>query len=409
MPPRHGKTRTLVLFCAWAIGKNNGFKIITSAYNDDLATNFSKYTRNTISEDRNLEEQIIFNDVFPQTKIKRGDASYHQWALEGQFFNFKSSGKGGTITGFGGDCLIIDDPIKGIEDAFNENQLKKDWDWYTGTWISRTEPEALEIINHTPWAKQDISGRLQSGPDKDKFYVLSLPAFDGKEMLCSSILSREQYDYLARNANELIFAANYKMQRIDVKGLLYGSDWKTYEDIPRDENGQELIEEYGLWGDTADTGDDYLCAIFGKIYKGLCYVTDIYYTQDSVEVTEPAIAEKIVKLKPNFGLFESNSGGHAIANHIYSILRDKYDWHSTPIDCFTQGKNKQSRILSQSKAVKDCIIFPVDWIYRWPEFYEAVTTYQKKGKNVHDDAPDTLTQIVEYMNGERNAHFFIKH
>lgn len=406
MPPRHGKTRTLVLFCAWMLGQDVKYKIITSAYNDDLATSFSKFTRNTIAEERNLEEQFIFNDIFPKVKIKRGDASYHQWALEGQFFNFKSSGKGGTITGFGGNVLLIDDPIKGIEDAFNENQLNKDWDWYTGTWISRMEPEALEIINHTPWAKQDISGRLQTGIDKDKFYILSLPAFDGKEMLCSDILSREQYEYLKRTMNKLIFMANYEMKRVDIKGLLYGSDWKIYTDFPRDEDGKELITEYGFWCDTADKGEDYLCGIFGKIYKGLCYVTDIYYTKDSVETTEPELADRIIQHKANFGLFESNSGGHAIANHVYLLLREK-GWFGTPIDCFTQTKNKQSRILSQAKAVKDAIIFPVDWMHRWPEFYKAVTTYQKEGKNEHDDAPDTLTQIVEYMTGERDGHIFI--
>lgn len=39
--------------------------------------------------------------------------------------------------------------------------------------------------------------------------------------------------------------------------------------------------------------------------------------------------------------------------------------------------------------------FPVNWMDRWPKFYEAVTTYQRTGKNKHDDAPDALTGIVE--------------
>jgi hypothetical protein len=55
-PPRHGKTRTLILFCTWVLGKNAKTKIITSAYNDTFATDFSKYTRNTISEERNTSE-----------------------------------------------------------------------------------------------------------------------------------------------------------------------------------------------------------------------------------------------------------------------------------------------------------------------------------------------------------------
>jgi len=35
------------------------------------------------------------------------------------------------------------------------------------------------------------------------------------------------------------------------------------------------------------------------------------------------------------------------------------------------------------------------WRNKWPEFYKAITTYQKEGKNAHDDAPDALTGIAE--------------
>ena len=40
----------------------------------------------------------------------------------------------------------------------------------------------------------------------------------------------------------------------------------------------------------------------------------------------------------------------------------------------------------------------VDWMYKWPDFYEDVTRYQRDGKNAHDDAEDALTGVVECMN-----------
>jgi len=40
------------------------------------------------------------------------------------------------------------------------------------------------------------------------------------------------------------------------------------------------------------------------------------------------------------------------------------------------------------------IIYPSNWEKLWPEFYKHVTTYSRTGKNVYDDAPDTLTMIV---------------
>ena len=408
MPPRHGKTRTLINFCSWILGQDTTFKIITAAYNEDLATEFSRYTRDAIQEEKNTEEQIIYSDMFPDTKLKHGDSSFRKWALEGYFFNFKSTGKGGGVTGRGGNMLLIDDPVKDAADAYNENQLKADWSWYTGTWVSRKEPGALEIINHTPWSKKDISGRIQSGKKKDDWYLFKLPAFDGKKMLCPEMLSLEEYRELEDIMDPIIFAANYKLERIDVKGLLYGDNWKTYTDFPRDQEGHDLTTEHVMWGDTADTGEDFLCTISGKLYNGLCYVTDIYYTKESVETTEPEIARRAAELQVNLIRLEANNRGHAIAMHIKDILTDKIKWYSTIVDCFTQSGNKKARILSNAKVVKDKILFPVDWKERWPDFYQAVTTYLKEGKNAHDDGPDTLTQIVEYIQGESSGHFFIK-
>lgn len=38
---------------------------------------------------------------------------------------------------------------------------------------------------------------------------------------------------------------------------------------------------------------------------------------------------------------------------------------------------------------------PADWRTRWPEYYQAMTSYQREGKNKHDDAPDATTGIAE--------------
>ena len=65
LPPRFGKTRTLVLFCAWAFGKNIEERIIATSYGDDIANDFSRYTRYTIQEQKNQAEDIVYSDIFP--------------------------------------------------------------------------------------------------------------------------------------------------------------------------------------------------------------------------------------------------------------------------------------------------------------------------------------------------------
>ncbi|OOL79449.1 hypothetical protein B1P95_16550, partial [Enterococcus faecium] len=41
------------------------------------------------------------------------------------------------------------------------------------------------------------------------------------------------------------------------------------------------------------------------------------------------------------------------------------------------------------------VYYPDDWATRWPDFYEAMVSYQREGKNAHDDAPDAVTGIAE--------------
>lgn len=408
-PPRHGKTRTLIHLSAWLLGRDNSFKIISTSYNDDEAQSFSKYTRNLIAEERNTPLQIIYKDIFSKARIKHGDASAHEWALDGQFFNYKGAGVGGTITGKGGNLILVDDPVKNAEEAFNENHLNKLWTWFTGTLLSRQEHGAFKIVCHTPWSKKDIGGRLQT-EQADDWYVYSRPAKnDNGEMLCSDILDATEYEKLSRTMEPIIFSANYEMKRIDVKGLLYGDNFKTYAALPQDEEGKNLAVDRRSWCDTADTGGDYFCQIFGSVYKGYCYVIDVIHSQDDVKITEPLSAAKLLEHQTQYAKYESNSGGHAIATHIEKILTDDLKWYGTLFQHFTQTENKEARLLANSALVLDRIIMPVDWAVRWPSFYSAATKYMKKGKNVNDDVPDVLTMIVEDVaGGAVQQHFIIK-
>jgi len=392
IPPRHGKSRTLVNFTTWLFGKRPETKVITASYNDDLAQDFSRYARDKIHEERNAFKYLVYSDVF-DCKIKRGDSAYHQWSLEGQYFSYKGAGVGGSITGRGGDLLIIDDPIKGAAEAFNDNHLEKLWLWYTGTWISRKEEGAREIICNTAWCKKDISGRLLD-MEPDEWYQLTMEACNGNgEMLCPELLSYPSYLDLKKRVGEVIFLANYHGKRIDIKGRLYGS-LLTYIDFPRDEKGNLIEEERLSYTDTADEGDDYLCHIAGKVALGIVYVTDVIYTKAPQEETEPLVAESIIANETTRAEVESNNGGRAFARGVIRELKER-NYRKGSVHWFYQGQNKRARLLTNSTNVMNNVRFPINWRDRWPEYYEAMNTYQREGKNAHDDAPDATTGIVE--------------
>jgi len=397
MPPRHGKSRTAGLFAQWVFGKNQKEKVMTGSYNETLSTVFSKNVRNSISEVKADKDKIVYSDIFPSVKIKQGDAAMNLWSLDGGYNNYLATSPTGTATGFGCTLMIIDDLIKNAEEAYNENVLEKHWNWFTNTMLSRLEEGGKIIIIMTRWATGDLAGRALEHfrEEKKKVRHVSMKALqDDGTMLCDEILSRESYDMKVRAMGEDIASANYQQVPIDIKGRLYSS-FKTYTDIPKDKNSNSLFTRICAYVDTADQGDDFLCAIAYGEYNQEAYVLDVLYTKEPMEVTEPATAKMLYENEVNVATIESNNGGRGFARAVERILREKYRINRTKIKWFHKSKNKKARILSNATWVMEHVYFPVNWRDRWPEYYKAMTTYQREGKNQHDDAPDATTGIAE--------------
>jgi predicted phage terminase large subunit-like protein len=390
MPPRHGKSRTVGLFAQWLFGVNNKLKIMTGSYNETLSTTFSKSVRNTISEAKAEEDKIVYSDVFPSTRIKRGDAAANLWGLEGGHYNYLATSPTGTATGFGCNVMIIDDVIKNAEEAYNENVMEKHWDWFTNTMLSRLEEGGKIIIVMTRWASKDLAGRaLEHFKEEGKKmkHVTMKALQDNGEMLCDEVLSKQSYTSKIRAMGDDIASANYQQIPVDVKGVLY-KELKTYSDIPQ-------FEKIIAYTDTADEGADFLCSIVAGIYKGEAYLLDVYYTKDGMEITEIEVAKQFVVNNVNKAHIESNNGGRGFARAVQRILWDVHETKAVVVKWFHQSRNKMARILTNSSYVMEHIYFPEDWRYRWPEFYKAITEFQREGKNKHDDAADTLTGIAE--------------
>lgn len=390
IPPRCGKSRTASLFAEWTFGKDPTKKIMTGSYNETLSTQFAKTVRNTIQTQKVEPFIPVFSDVFPDVKIKQGDAAMNMWSLEGQYSSYLATSPSGTATGFGCSLMIIDDVIKNAQEANNQLTKQSHYDWFTNTMLSRLEEGGKIIIIMTRWASDDLAGRIINH-FKDDAEVISLKALqDDGTMLCDEVLSRDSYEEKKKLMSPDIFYANYQQEPIDLKGQLYTS-FKTYDTLPQ-------FEKIQSYTDTADTGSDYLCSIIYGIYQKEAYILDVIYTNEPMEITEPLVAKHIFEYKVNQADIESNNGGRGFARQISYYLTNTYNTNHTVIRPFHQSKNKQARILSNATWVMEHIYFPQNWHNKYPEFYKALTSYQREGKNLHDDAPDALTGVAEKVN-----------
>ena len=396
-PPRHGKSRTAELLVEWAFGQDRTRKIMTASYNETLAQRFSRDVRDAIQTRKADDVTTVYSDIFPGVQIQQGDAAVGIWALEGAHVSYVATSPGGTATGLGADVMIIDDLIKNEYEARNDRVKLSHWLWFTGTMLQRLEHGKLIVIM-TRWATDDFAGRILQRYASDVSWpmrhICLRAVQDDGSMLCPEILSRSDYDSMKDSIGTEITEANYQQSPIDLRGRLY-TELLTYEDIPRDAAGRPLFAAIKSYTDTADTGTDSLCHICYGVYQGIAYVLDVLFTTDPMEKTEPATSLSIHRCGVREARIESNNGGRGFARRVREHLERMGD--TCVVLSFTQKKNKRSRILSEATTVMARVRFPADWEARWPDFARALLRYQREGHNDHDDAPDALTGVVEWM------------
>lgn len=398
-PPRHGKSYTATNSAQWLLGRNPKYKMMTCSYNETLSMKFSKQVRNAIQENyiNHDFKHITFKDIFPKTKIKRGSSATQMWTIDGNNEeNYLAASPNATTTGIGADFIIIDDIIKNKYEACNAEILKKHWEWFTDTLYSRLEGKRKIIVFMTRWATKDLAGRLIKIFEEQnrKYRLITFKACDNNKMLNESVLNSEQYNNLIRTIGEDIVRANYDQEPIDLKGVLY-ENLVEYDLASMTEEEKPKFTKILAKCDTADTGEDYLCnIIYGESADKIKYILDVYYTQDSMEITEEEVAKRLTEYRVQYYYPESNNGGRGFSRSVERRCREMGN-NFTIFRPYTQTLNKKARIISNATTVQLNVRFPKYWNRMYPDFYRAVTEYQRNGKNAHDDAPDCLTSLVE--------------
>lgn len=412
IPAQHGKSEgSSRKIPAFIFGVDPNRKIAIGSYNATFARKFNKDVQRIIDDP-------VYSSVFPKTTLAgmvRGEGTTNSrntddFDIVGHKGYLRVLGRGGALTGLKVDLMIMDDLYKDSAEGNSPIIRESVWDWYTSVVKKRLHNDSQELIVFTRWHEDDLVGRIEK---KEK--VVELKSFDDLDYIDpetwvkinfqalkdgdpTEIDPREQGEALwperhsakklvaERNLDPATFETMSQGNPTPKEGYLYGS-FNTYEELPKKAS---VTRNYT---DTADTGKDYLCSINYKVYQNKVYVTDVLHTPESMEITEDKTIDLIKAGDVRLARIESNNGGRGFARVI-----DKGTSSRVAIKWFHQSGNKESRIMTNSASVNQNVIFPSDWEYRWPMFYQHVTMFKREFKaNSFDDAPDTLTGIIEMM------------
>jgi hypothetical protein len=262
LPPRHLKSFIVsVVWPAFIIGTDPTAKIICISYSDELAKTLSRDFRRII-------ESEWYQLVFPHVM--------HSKMTECEFVTVDGGGRyatsvGGTLTGKGGDFIIIDDPIK-PEDTHSDKVRQSTNEWYKSTLLSRLDDKkrSVLVLVMQRLHVNDLTGFVESSGG---FHKLSLPAIaimneyipirggeayfrvKGEPLHCE----RDGMETLERIRDEVgpqIFAAQYQQRPESPEGALIKRKWIKVIDGPLEFEGNgNLSISIDSASSTAETAD----------------------------------------------------------------------------------------------------------------------------------------------------------
>ncbi len=261
LPPRSLKSIcTSVALSAWALGRDPSLKIICASYSNELAT---KHARDF----RAVMESSWYQKVFPRTRISREKNTEFEVMTTARGGRLATSVEG-TLTGRGGNIIIIDDPMKPI-DAASETRRQAVRDWFDHTLLSRlnNKNEDVIILIMQRLHEDDLAGHLL---EKGGWTHLNLPAIAevsdvipigddlfyeraAGEALHPERESLETLEGIRRSLGTFNFSAQYQQNPIPLEGNLIRWEWfKTYSSFPEKGSNDQIVQSW----DTASKAEE---------------------------------------------------------------------------------------------------------------------------------------------------------
>ena len=134
MPPGSAKsTYSSQIFPAWIMAQGKGLNVLAASYSMSLAENFSRKTQAIVTDNTKLLGYGLTRENAEQWETSNG-------------CSYRAAGVGGAITGFRADIAIIDDPVKGRDQAESSAYRETTWDWYNADLQTRAKPGLRVLI-----------------------------------------------------------------------------------------------------------------------------------------------------------------------------------------------------------------------------------------------------------------------
>ena len=410
VPPRSLKSIICsVALPAYILGHNPSELIVCGSYSQALAFEFSTKTRVVM-------QQPWYQACFPETVLRSDQNEKKQFDTTKQGRR-QAVSVGATLTGFGGNFNILDDPVN-PQQAQSDIERENANTWYKETWWSRLNDKknGIRLLIMQRLHERDTTGYLLAEQAED-YEHLSIPALAEVRTVYDMggvFKVREKGDILhperegpkeiaeaKRALGEYGFAGQYQQRPAPVGGGILKSHWwrkwpekqlppieyiiQSYDTAYTEAHLKNPTPSYSArttWGIFKDTRNDeasYKMILLENWHEQVEYFVLRQNAKKSWEM---------YKDFPGCLLIEAKASGLALISDLSAI--------PLPVRTYTPKRYEDKVVRAHRAApyLESGLVYYTDEHSRYKEVIDEVATFPV---GASDDYTDTVTQAINFV------------
>ena len=400
VPPRYLKsTCASIAFPAFLLGHDPSARIVCASYSSELAVKLALSCRAVM-------ESAFYREVFPKTRLDPRKNTETEMTTKRQGFRLATS-VGGSLTGRGGDYIILDDPHNAAE-AMSTPRREATIEWYRTVVCSRLDDKArgrIIIVTQRIHVDDLVGSLLESGEDWEH---LNLPAIaeqdecfdlgDGRvfERQAGEALhpEREPLEVLEGNKRamrSMKFAAQYQQNPVPPEGNMIRWDWfEFYDEVPEQKEGDLIVQSWDTASKAGERNSYSVCTTWLR-RKDKHYLLDVKRRRVLYPELKRLVVEMAHRFQAGAVLIEDKGSG-------VQLIQDLRDQNKLRPVAITPVQDKQTRMYTQSAIIESgCVLLPK--AAPWLDAFRNEILQFPDGK--FDDQVDSLSQCLSWRSPKK--------
>ena len=423
MPSRVGKSTICIFFLAWVSLRRPNSHSAMGGHSGILAKGFYKELMNLFTT-----EEYTFSELFyfwnpeyankPLVTDKSADEFTITLGNPDRFATVTCRGIDGTWTGAvdvsKDGYLYVDDLVRDREHSLSPMRMENTYQEYLNKMVDRKNDGARELMVGTLWNVLDPLERMRKQYENDPRYRFRrIPALNENDESNFDYeingFSTAYYRDMREKLDKAEWMAKFMQKPYVREGLLFPDNELRFFNGDFNEELENKERKIIALCDPAFGGADNLsmpiCADFGGKQR---YIIDWVYKKGTQAVTVPLIVAAIKKHYITELHIEQNAGGKLMTDSIKTEMKKQNVYFCRIIPYYANTKlPKEEKIKGYSDRVKEIFIFLISRQYlaiddrptyirtqMYQDAMDEFTMYTSEGKNPHDDASDSITQLA---------------